>query len=184
MEDTRKKNNDTWNKIAKEMIRLGFTMPNMRQRAEQKWRNLCKAYKGILLNRKATGRGRKTFLYFKEMDDLLGKRHDIAPPVLGGNGCDPITIESLPSSAVPSCSSAEIPSTPPPPSITSLSPSASAQKRREKRKFEAEEDDVSVQTLKFLKEVEASRKLEAIEKAKRDDQRLILMAKLIDVMQN
>jgi hypothetical protein len=58
------------------------TKQNIRQLAEQKWRNLCKAYKTYLANRKATGRGRKSFLYFKEMDDLLGKRHDIAPPIV------------------------------------------------------------------------------------------------------
>ncbi len=41
----------------------------------------------IKMNRKKTGATRKIFLYYSEMDNIIGKRHDIGPPMVSGTYC-------------------------------------------------------------------------------------------------
>ena len=84
MEDPRKKKKDVWSEIAKQLsktMKANFS----REKVEYKWRNLIKSHKDIKLNKSRTGQKRKSFQYFKEIEDILSKRHDINPPFLTGN---------------------------------------------------------------------------------------------------
>lgn len=67
-----------WTIIAKEMSQeLGFLYtPNV---VENKWRVLERTYKKFLENKNATGRGRKDFKFFEQMDRILGKKRNINP---------------------------------------------------------------------------------------------------------
>ena len=80
MESTRHKNAHVWLKISKEIEQAGYKAKDLANKASQKWRNLLKAHKKAVDNKKKTGRGRKDFEYFKEMEDVVGRRHDIIPP--------------------------------------------------------------------------------------------------------
>ena len=147
-----------WGKIAVQMVRGGFDPGYDKKRCQQKWRNLLRQYKKYKANRKSSGRGRKTFSFYKEMDEVVGRRHDIVLPVLGGNGCNNLepsssTLQSderqglslpsgsslinpsSPSPLVTSSSSSASPSTSgtATPELTST-PSTSADRRRNSRK--------------------------------------------------
>ncbi|KAL1488143.1 hypothetical protein ABEB36_015101 [Hypothenemus hampei] len=49
---------------------------------ENRWRVLERNYKKFVDNNKKTGRGRVTFDYAKEMEEILGKKKNIHPPLL------------------------------------------------------------------------------------------------------
>ncbi|XP_049764086.1 uncharacterized protein LOC126092504 isoform X2 [Schistocerca cancellata] len=49
---------------------------------ENKWRCLLRSYKGVVDNNKKSGRGRKDFVYMKEMDEIFEKKTNIYPEIL------------------------------------------------------------------------------------------------------
>ena len=216
MEDRRKKRSDTWDKICKSMLESGVTMPNLRLKVEQKWRNLMKSHKNIIQNRKTTGKQRKDFQFFAEIEDIVAKRHDINPPLVAGSGCSKLSeaaqcVASRPRTSSPKSTrpsneeeedislfgdvsgiseqaSTSQPSTSQPstsqPSTSQRSTSKSAERRRKKRKIEAEEDDVQMQTLQFLKDMEKSRREEAERREENRERREELKMKLLEKLVN
>ena len=72
-----------WKDIANQMEKSGYKY-NWKQTRE-KWKNLKKMYTKHKENRgpKATGQKKlKEFEFFDELDEILGKRHNIEPVVL------------------------------------------------------------------------------------------------------
>ena len=88
MESNRCKKKAVWVKISRTMRDSDCHFSS--KQCEQKWRNLMRAYKKVLDNKRQTGGKRHEFAYFNLMDEALGKRHDINPPIRAGNGCAPV----------------------------------------------------------------------------------------------
>ncbi len=82
MEDRRTKKKEVWQKMTKLMTKRGYNVSTYQ--VENKWNNLVKSHKDIQSNKRTSGGKRKTFQYFKEMDEILLKRHDINPPFTDG----------------------------------------------------------------------------------------------------
>jgi hypothetical protein len=53
------------------------------QKVARRWQSLIDAYKNVKDNNVASGRGTVKFEFYTEMGELIGARHDIAPPVTG-----------------------------------------------------------------------------------------------------
>ena len=190
MENPRRKKILVWGKIAAQMVRGGFDPAYDKKRCQQKWRNLLRQYKNYKANRRSSGRGRKTFSFYKEMDEVVGRRHDIVPPVLGGNGLNNIepsssTLQSNERQglSLPSSSSLINPSSPSPldTSSSSLSaspstsgtatpeqtstPSTSADRRRNSRKRKTDEQ-LNMQAKFYKLASDYAKKKESWEKRK------------------
>ena len=169
MEDHRKKKVDVWRLVAQDIQAVGFCksidLESLRKKAEEKWRNLLKSHKDVRDSKKATGSRRKDFRYYKEMEEIVVKRHDINPPVVSGNGCAKLSTivstskpqeatqpdEEVESELDDSIQNISLPS-------TSQPSTPSARRRRDKRAQKTEDED---KALAFLKELEATRKEEA-----------------------
>ena len=152
MESTSTKKKDVWLKISHRMKEAGFecSVPKM----EAKWRNLVKSHKTLIDNKKHTGSKRKTFQYFEEMAEILMKRHDINPPVIGGSGISKVVQEDTAETLESSDGERKKSNTP------------SAKKRRVARCSGKEGNEA---ILEFLKEIETQRKKEQQERERRSE---------------
>ena len=154
-------------------------------KVECKWRYLVSQYNDIIQNKKTTGGKRKTFRLFDRMDKILGKRHDINPPVASGSGCvskaftlsrkrpakksqqsesiETVEDESDNANVQDSDEHDEEQLE----SSVTLSGSKSAVARRNKRKKVSESSGI----LDFLKQMEANRKEESLQREKSREKR-------------
>ncbi|CAL8268799.1 unnamed protein product [Boreogadus saida] len=135
----------------------------------RKWNTLVEAYKKVKDHNSSTGRGPGKFLFFSEMDDLMGGHHDIVFPVVGtAMGLDvrrPGALQALqvsvsapdasPSSSTSAVAPAQSGTPSPPPSSRGAPRTATtmppANTPRRPRKRQREED-----LLTFLRESEAA----------------------------
>lgn len=132
---------------------------------ECKWRSLVQSHKDILHNRQETGQKRKCFQFYKEMEEILSKRHDINPPVTAGTGLK--TSESnkkmkFSTKVSPSTSSS---------SSSSLEDDKEEKigKRPPKKSYKHDSSDNEV--IEYLKEMEKRQKEAWLEREKRKDER-------------
>ncbi|KAL1489227.1 hypothetical protein ABEB36_014160 [Hypothenemus hampei] len=70
-----------WEKISIELSRM-LNTPVSAKHAENKWKVLERRYKAYIDNNKATGRGRKTFEFFEEMNAIYGTKRNVVPEIL------------------------------------------------------------------------------------------------------
>ena len=77
---------DIWLKITQKMVKKGYVFTQ--NKVESKWRSLLLSHKDLIANKNQTGAKRKSFKYFEELDAIVGKRHNINPPVIGGSNID------------------------------------------------------------------------------------------------
>ncbi|XP_018357390.1 PREDICTED: uncharacterized protein LOC108757468 [Trachymyrmex cornetzi] len=72
-----------WEIIAIEMTINGYSVTP--RQAENKMKSLNRSYKNMKSHNKKTGRDRADCSYRRELDDILGKKHNIEPLVICGN---------------------------------------------------------------------------------------------------
>ena len=53
---------------------------------ESRWHSLMRTFKECKSNNQKTGKKRKSFDYFMQMDEILGKRRDINSVCIAGSG--------------------------------------------------------------------------------------------------
>lgn len=70
-----------WQQIS-EKLRTLLNVEVTTAHCENKWRVLERSYKKFIDNQKSTGRGRKYFEFFQEMEEILGKKKSITPEIL------------------------------------------------------------------------------------------------------
>ena len=80
MEAISSKKKNVWATITRDMNKAGYNYTQ--NQIENKWKTLLRSHKAIVDNRKQTGGKRKTFQYFEEIQNIVGKRHDITPPLI------------------------------------------------------------------------------------------------------
>ena len=73
-----------WNLMSQKLQNNDHTMSTTQ--CENKWHHLLSSHSKFSKNRNETGRKRKTFHYFDEMEEFVEKRHDINPPFVDGSG--------------------------------------------------------------------------------------------------
>ncbi|XP_048770690.1 uncharacterized protein LOC125676862 isoform X2 [Ostrea edulis] len=83
MEDPRKKKKDIWKLITQGLKNGGFEFSQTK--VEGKWRSLIASHKTLRDNKTKTGQKRKTFQHFERIDAILAKRHDVHPLLLSGS---------------------------------------------------------------------------------------------------
>ena len=74
------RNQHVFQKMSDELKKQGYK--RSWEKCREKVKKLKKQYKEVIDNNKETGRKRKTFKYFTEMDGVLGHRPAIRPPVV------------------------------------------------------------------------------------------------------
>lgn len=150
-----------------------------RNSVECKWRYLVSCYNKVKQNKNTTGRQRKTFKYFNELDTILGKRHDVSPPVLSGSGTvAPLFTETSGKTKKPAqkqqlsdsdastgddVSEAD--------TSLNLSNSKSAKRRRQHRRASMAKETGNAELLEFLRECEESRREESKKREENKERR-------------
>ena len=81
-----------YEEIAKKMREQGYNRDS--EQCRNKVKNLKKHYREVKDNNKETGRGRKTFRYFEELDLILGHRPATVPTSLLDTGNGPVSATS------------------------------------------------------------------------------------------
>lgn len=130
MEDPRRKKKDVWKIITEGLNIAGFKFSQ--NQVEGKWRSLIASHKALRDNKTKTGQKRKTFQYYERISDILSKRHDINPSFLSGT--DVCTSQELKPDTESSTSDTEMKATETGKVNGRKSFSASACRRREKKK--------------------------------------------------
>ena len=83
------RNQHFFQKMSDELRKQGYN--RTWEKCREKVKKLKKQYKEVIDNNKETGRKRKTFKYFTEMDGVLGHRPAIRPPmVISSSGKSPL----------------------------------------------------------------------------------------------
>ena len=82
---TTTKNDVIWKAVAKALKQIGFDFTGTQ--CNDKWRYLKSKYatKKDNMSKKASGSQRFDFDFFEEMDNFLGKKHNIKPPVIASS---------------------------------------------------------------------------------------------------
>lgn len=88
-----------WDRIAKEMARIGAPVPKMRDfspgmRCHQKWRNLAHNYLKFVQRLKLTGTKKKSMKYFRDINDVMFVKQRFNPAVYL-NTVDPSSLSKL-----------------------------------------------------------------------------------------
>jgi hypothetical protein len=189
MEDPRKKKKDVWKQITQQLNSAGYDFPQTK--VEGKWRSLLASHKALRDNKTKTGQKRKSFQHFERMDTILSKRHDVNPMFTSGSDVQlnattsSENVQDSPNTHTnASHSDSEMSSECCPESKKNLS--ASASRRREKRKLEKSES--SSKLLDLIVEMEKQRKTEREEREKKRDERAKekndLLRQFLEVMKN
>ncbi|KAJ8310007.1 hypothetical protein KUTeg_011872 [Tegillarca granosa] len=84
LEDPRQRKKDTWKIITQKIQEKGYFFSQ--NKVESKWRSLILSHKEVRKNNTQSGKRRKTFQFFQEIEEILCKRHDIYPTQLAGTG--------------------------------------------------------------------------------------------------
>ena len=87
LEDPKTRKKDIWYKIARRLHAANYDYSQ--NKVESKWRSLLKSHKDIRDNRKKTGSRRKIFQFYKRIEPIVAKRHDINPPFVAGSAMKP-----------------------------------------------------------------------------------------------
>lgn len=130
MEDPIRKKKDVWKIITEGLNIAGFKFSQ--NQVEGKWKSLIASHKALRDNKTKTGEKRKTFQYYERNSDILSKRHDINPSFLSGT--DVCTSQELKPDTESSTSDTEMKATETGKVNGRKSFSASACRRREKKK--------------------------------------------------
>ncbi|XP_072562115.1 uncharacterized protein [Paramormyrops kingsleyae] len=85
MRDGKNRKRQMWTEMASKLS-THFKQHFSHEKVSRKWHTLEEAYKRVKDNNRTTGQGRVKFQFYAEMDDLLGKRHDVDFPVVGTAG--------------------------------------------------------------------------------------------------
>lgn len=165
MEDPRRKKKDVWKIITKGINIAGFKFSQ--NQVEGKWRSLIASHKALRDNKTKTGQKRKTFQYYERISDILSKRYDINPSFLSGT--DVCTSQELKPDTESSTSDTEMKATETGKVNGRKSFSASACRRREKKKLDASESGTKL--VELVLQLEKQRKTEREEREKRRDER-------------
>ncbi|KAK6186853.1 hypothetical protein SNE40_006120 [Patella caerulea] len=156
-----------WEEIAKEINeRLDTTFNS--QQVEGRWKNIVAAYKRHKKDQNTSGRDKKDFEYETQMNELLGKRHDVVPVCV---------IANLPGRPDEDQSvTLDEPATPP------STPSPSSSKGRKRKRHASGASSV----LDFLKEYTEVQKKNKEEKRKEvkemHEEKMSLFKQMIDAM--
>ncbi len=87
LEDPKSRKKDIWYKISRRLHAANYDYSQ--NKVESKWRSLLKSHKDIRDNRKKTGSRRKSFQFYKRIESIVAKRHDINPPFVAGSAMKP-----------------------------------------------------------------------------------------------
>lgn len=153
-----------WKQVSKG-ANLGFKFSQ--NQVEGKWRSLIASHQALRDHKTKTGQKRKTFQYYERISDILSKRHDINPSFLSGT--DVCTSQDLKPDTEFITSDTETKATETGNVNTRKSFSASACRRREKRKLDASESGTKL--VELVLQLEKQRKREREEREKRRDER-------------
>lgn len=205
MEDPRKKKKDIWKLITQGLKNGGFEFSQTK--VEGKWRSLIASHKTLRDNKTKTGQKRKTFQHFERIDAILAKRHDVHPLLLSGSDVNTSTatvtkfstkvdhslLESkeeendFKGDTDSSTSDKERVASETSPENSRKSTSASACRRREKRKF-ASTSESGTKLIEVVLEMEKQRKIEREERERKRDERAKekndLLRQFLEIMKN
>ncbi|KAF5294888.1 hypothetical protein FQR65_LT10686 [Abscondita terminalis] len=73
-----------WKRITDEINEFGYAYTW--DQIQNKWKSLIRTYKNVRDNNNESGRNRKTWQFFNELDELFAKNPTIEPPVFMHNG--------------------------------------------------------------------------------------------------
>lgn len=160
LENPSNKKKHIWKIITETMQAKGYCFKQ--STVESKWRNLLQSHKDVRNNNSKSGKKRKTFQYFDNIEEIVAKRHDINPVFLAGSHCQDTQVTPR---KVVYRAHKETDET----SNDDTSPSTSKSTKR-KRKSEAAQD-TGQQLLEFIKEKEERLMQYREEKERRKDER-------------
>lgn len=178
LEDPKQRKKDIWKIITDKMTENGYNFTQ--NKVESKWRSLLQSHKDIRVNNASSGKKRKTFQYYEEIEEIVAKRHDIYPKVKAGSDipCEiskcysTKSTDSSPESLHSDASELKFPeltkSVDNGPTETSRNKGKEARTRNVKKQ---QEEDTGQQVLQFLKESESRRRQESEDRERKRDER-------------